>query len=117
MSESNDMSKIGEGHILKHLGKQGYNIGNCETVSPFSSFIEAEKMNKKYVFLVNTAAFADPDDALNYKYDMVYEERRELLSRAQNNGAIAMVAVLKVSGAGTPGGSGELLEPIKFKVL
>ncbi len=115
MLDSNEISKIGESHILNHLKKQGYTIGNCETESFFSSFIEAEKLNKKFIFLVNTCAFTDPEDAAKYTYDVVHEERKDLLARATQAGAVGMVAIIKINAEA--GKEGELLEPISFKMM
>ncbi len=115
MLDSNEISKVGERHILDHLEKQGYTIGKCDTESFFSSFIEAEKMKKKFIFLVVTSAFTDEEDAAKFTYEIVYEEKKDLLARATESGAIAMVAIIKINAES--GKDGELFEPISFKMI
>lgn len=111
----NEISKIGERHILDYLKRQGYTVGKCETESFCSSFIEAEKLNKKFIFLVTTSAFTDLGDAAKYTHKVVHEERKNLLTRATQTGAIAMTAVIKISAEA--GKEGELLEQISFKMI
>lgn len=107
------IEELGAEHVVRHFEKRGYTLTPREPEKSGITYVEAAKLSAKYLVQVQTSAYTQDTPPEAKPANLLYEEKRNLMARASEIGAIAMLAKVKIGA--DPGNEGNLLDVPGFK--
>ena len=110
-----ERATIANRYIVEHLEKQGYEVTKSQPGASGVCLVEAAQVGKKYLFAIKTLAQTDKVVPAPEDERISHEQRKVILKRAANAGAVAMLGFVVVPENAEA--QMEMKEPIRFKRL